>query len=52
MEILAEEVETWDVFRVVNGEFPDDDEIVDFDGFVITPGVWGNDVWICRSWTS
>ncbi|KAK5770483.1 glutamine amidotransferase [Gossypium arboreum] len=51
VEMLAEEGETWDVFRVANGEFPDDDEIAEFDGFVITGScndAHGNDVWICR----
>ncbi|KAE8687712.1 receptor-like serine/threonine-protein kinase [Hibiscus syriacus] len=51
VEMLAEEGETWDVFRVANGEFPDDEEIGDFDGFVITGScndAHGNDVWICR----
>ncbi|KAK8558738.1 hypothetical protein V6N13_098376 [Hibiscus sabdariffa] len=51
VEMLAEEGETWDFFRVANGEFPDDDEIGGFDGFVITGScsdAHGNDVWICR----
>ncbi|XVE93600.1 hypothetical protein REPUB_Repub01dG0208400 [Reevesia pubescens] len=51
VEMLAEEGETWDVFRVANGEFPEDEEIADFDGFVITGScndAHGNDVWICR----
>ncbi|GMJ12890.1 hypothetical protein like AT2G23970 [Hibiscus trionum] len=51
VEMLAEEGETWDVYKVANGEFPDDDEIPDFDGFVITGScndAHGNDVWICR----
>ncbi|KAE8672788.1 Cox19-like CHCH family protein [Hibiscus syriacus] len=51
VEMLAEEGETWDVFKVANGEFPDDDGIADFDGFVITGScndAHGNDVWICK----
>ncbi|XWS39796.1 hypothetical protein CRYUN_Cryun18bG0085200 [Craigia yunnanensis] len=51
VEMLAEEGETWDVFRVANGEFPDDEEISDFYGFVITGScndAHGKDVWICR----
>ncbi|KAL4281444.1 hypothetical protein GQ457_03G003960 [Hibiscus cannabinus] len=51
VEMLAEEGETWDVFKVANGEFPDDDEIADFDGFVITGScndAHGNDAWICK----
>ncbi|KAK8622323.1 hypothetical protein V6N13_117245 [Hibiscus sabdariffa] len=49
--MLAEEGEIWDVFKVADGEFPDDDEIVEFDGFVITGScsdAHGNDAWICR----
>ncbi|KAL3515467.1 hypothetical protein ACH5RR_022369 [Cinchona calisaya] len=49
--MLREEGETWDMFRVANGEFPDDEEINGFDGFVITGScndAHGNDVWICK----
>ncbi|CAI9104137.1 OLC1v1002758C1 [Oldenlandia corymbosa var. corymbosa] len=51
VRMLGEEGETWDMYRVANGEFPDDDEIADFDGFVITGScndAHGNDVWICK----
>ncbi|KAA3482508.1 hypothetical protein GOBAR_DD17311 [Gossypium barbadense] len=51
VEMLAEEGEAWEVFKVANGEFPDDDEIANFDGFVITGScndAHGNDVWICK----
>ncbi|GMI74642.1 hypothetical protein like AT2G23970 [Hibiscus trionum] len=51
VEMLAEEGETWDVFKVANGEFPDDNEIDNFDGFVITGScndAHGDDVWICK----
>ncbi|KAH1040325.1 hypothetical protein J1N35_042068 [Gossypium stocksii] len=51
VEMLAEEGETWDVFRVANGEFPDDEQVDRFDGFVITGScndAHGNDAWICR----
>lgn len=51
VRMLAEEGETWEVYRVVSGEFPDDDEIGLYDGFVITGScndAHGNDVWICR----
>ncbi|GMJ06795.1 hypothetical protein like AT2G23970 [Hibiscus trionum] len=50
VDMLAEEGETWDVFKVANGEFPDDEQIERFDGFVITGScndAHGNDVWIC-----
>ncbi|KAM7479046.1 hypothetical protein LguiA_027259 [Lonicera macranthoides] len=51
VRMLAEEGETWDVFRVAAGEFPTDDEIGLFDGFVITGScndAHGNDDWICK----
>ncbi|CAH9125696.1 unnamed protein product [Cuscuta epithymum] len=50
LRMLAEEGETWSVFRVARGEFPADDEIGEFDGYVITGScgdAHGNDVWIC-----
>ncbi|KAH7836142.1 hypothetical protein Vadar_033119 [Vaccinium darrowii] len=49
--MLAEEGETWDLYRVVAGEFPGDGEIAGYDGFVITGScsdAHGNDVWICK----
>nr|GEW77693.1 gamma-glutamyl peptidase 5-like [Tanacetum cinerariifolium] len=51
VRMLAEEGETWDVFRVCNGHFPTDDEIGCYDGFVITGScndAHGNDPWICK----
>ena len=51
VRMLAEEGETWDVFHVSRGEFPDDEEIGSYDGYVITGScndAHGNDVWICR----
>ncbi|EEF29614.1 gamma-glutamyl peptidase 5 [Ricinus communis] len=51
VRMLGEEGETWAVYKVANGEFPDDDEIETFDGFVITGScndAHGNDVWICK----
>ncbi|KAK6945834.1 Glutamine amidotransferase [Dillenia turbinata] len=49
--MLAEEGETWDVFKVALGEFPEDEEIEEFDGFVITGScadAHGNDMWILK----
>ncbi|KAK4476935.1 hypothetical protein RD792_016104 [Penstemon davidsonii] len=46
-----EEGERWDVFRVATGEFPSDDEIGEYEGFVITGScndAYGNDVWISK----
>ncbi|KAK1402080.1 gamma-glutamyl peptidase 5-like [Heracleum sosnowskyi] len=51
VEMLAEEGETWDVYRVANGELPSDDVIGLYDGFVITGScndAYGNDIWICN----
>ncbi|WCJ18207.1 Class I glutamine amidotransferase-like superfamily protein [Euphorbia peplus] len=51
VRMLGEEGETWVVYKVANGEFPDDDDIESFDGFVITGScndAHGNDVWICK----
>ncbi|KAJ7946796.1 gamma-glutamyl peptidase 5-like [Quillaja saponaria] len=49
--MMAEEGETWDVYKVVSDEFPDDDEVGDYDGFVITGScsdAHGNESWICK----
>ncbi|XP_028782925.1 gamma-glutamyl peptidase 5-like [Neltuma alba] len=50
--MLAEEGETWDVYKVVSGEFPEEDGDLDvYDGFVITGScndAHGNDAWIHR----
>lgn len=49
--MLAEEGETWDMFHVARGEFPDDDDVGSYDGYVITGScndAHGNDVWICK----
>ncbi|KAK4271332.1 hypothetical protein QN277_020041 [Acacia crassicarpa] len=52
IRMLAEEGETWDVYKVVSGEFPEDDGGLDlYDGFVITGScndAHGNDAWIHR----
>ncbi|KAK6156753.1 hypothetical protein DH2020_011001 [Rehmannia glutinosa] len=51
VRMLKEEGENWDVFRVARGEFPADDEIDEYDGFVITGScndAHGNDLWICK----
>ncbi|XP_061370859.1 gamma-glutamyl peptidase 5-like [Gastrolobium bilobum] len=49
VRMLAEEGERWDVYRVARGEFPEDDEVALYDGFVITGScndAHGNDPWI------
>ncbi|CAI9765403.1 unnamed protein product [Fraxinus pennsylvanica] len=49
--MLGEEGETWDMFKVAKDEFPEDNEIGEYDGFVITGScndAHGNDLWICK----
>ncbi|KAG8368586.1 hypothetical protein BUALT_Bualt15G0060900 [Buddleja alternifolia] len=51
VRMLKEDGETWEVFKVARGEFPSDDEIADYEGFVITGScndAHGNDLWICK----
>ncbi|KAL4024297.1 hypothetical protein IC575_018082 [Cucumis melo] len=51
VRMLGEEGEAWDRFRVAAGEFPADDQIADYDGFVISGScndAHGDDPWICR----
>ncbi|KAL0412652.1 UNVERIFIED_CONTAM: Gamma-glutamyl peptidase 5 [Sesamum radiatum] len=51
VRMLKEEGETWDEFKVARGEFPADDEIAEYDGFVITGSYSdadSNEVWICK----
>ncbi|CAK8530352.1 unnamed protein product [Lathyrus sativus] len=50
-KMLAEEGETWDLYKVVNGEFPQDDDVCFYDGFVITGSchdAHANDPWILK----
>ncbi|KAJ1387034.1 Glutamine amidotransferase [Sesbania bispinosa] len=49
LRMLEEEKETWDLYKVARGEFPEDDELDLYDGFVITGScsdAYGNDIWI------
>ncbi|KAJ6355329.1 hypothetical protein OIU77_005837 [Salix suchowensis] len=51
VKAFAEEGETWDLFRVVEGEFPDMNELHKYDGFVISGSpcdAYGNDYWILK----
>ncbi|XP_047336252.1 gamma-glutamyl peptidase 5-like [Impatiens glandulifera] len=51
VKMLAEEGEKWDVYRVAAGEFPDEGEICNYDGFVITGScsdAHSNEDWICN----
>ncbi|KAK6942343.1 Glutamine amidotransferase [Dillenia turbinata] len=48
---FGEKGETWDLFRVVDGEFPGMDELHKYDGFVISGSpfdAYGNDYWILK----
>ncbi|XP_047326208.1 gamma-glutamyl peptidase 3-like [Impatiens glandulifera] len=48
---FGEEGETWDLFRVVDGEFPDMSDIHKYDGFVVSGSphdAYANDYWILK----
>ncbi|KAJ8768055.1 hypothetical protein K2173_020995 [Erythroxylum novogranatense] len=48
---FGEEGEIWDFYRVVEGEFPDKDELEKYDGFVVSGSPYdsyGNDDWILQ----
>ncbi|KAG0468642.1 hypothetical protein HPP92_017970 [Vanilla planifolia] len=43
--------ETWDLFRVVEGEFPDEEELERYDGFVVSGSshdAYGDELWVLR----
>ncbi|KAJ1434898.1 Glutamine amidotransferase [Sesbania bispinosa] len=47
--MLAEEGEIWDIYKVHSGDFPEDDDLPFYDGFVITGSchdAHANDPWI------
>ncbi|KAK4757559.1 hypothetical protein SAY87_018860 [Trapa incisa] len=49
LSAFAEEGERWDLFRVVDGEFPEMKELHKYDGFVLSGSpydAYGNDLWI------
>ncbi|EHA8589766.1 Gamma-glutamyl peptidase 3 [Cocos nucifera] len=51
IEAFGDEGETWDLYSVVDGEFPGMEEIDSYDGFVISGSphdAYGNDPWILR----
>ena len=51
MGMLGDDGETWDRYKVSGGEFPDDEELEYYDGFVITGScsdAHSNDVWIVK----
>ncbi|CAO2815764.1 unnamed protein product [Amaranthus hypochondriacus] len=51
VRMLGEEGESWDVFKVAQNEFPNEKEIENYDGFVITGScsdAHSNHLWIIR----
>ncbi|KAK4337622.1 hypothetical protein RND71_042109 [Anisodus tanguticus] len=52
VEAFGEELgEKWDLFRVVDGEFPDMDELINYEGFVVSGSpfdAYGNEHWILK----
>ncbi|KAF8407301.1 hypothetical protein HHK36_006428 [Tetracentron sinense] len=51
VEAFGEEGERWDLFRVVEGEFPEINDLQNYHGFVISGSpfdAYGNDLWILR----
>jgi GMP synthase-like glutamine amidotransferase len=49
--MLSEPGETWDLFRVVDGQFPATEDLCKYHGFVVTGSRYdahGNDVWILK----
>lgn len=49
VRMLAEDGERWDVYRVARGEYPSDEDVELYDGFVITGScndAHGNDAWV------
>ncbi|XP_042503569.1 gamma-glutamyl peptidase 3-like [Macadamia integrifolia] len=51
LKAFAEEGEEWDLFNVVDGEFPDMDELYKYHGFVISGSpydAYGNELWILK----
>ncbi|XP_010429351.1 PREDICTED: gamma-glutamyl peptidase 5-like [Camelina sativa] len=48
---FGEEGEKWDLFRVIDGEFPEDKDLDKYDGFVISGSLhdaFGDDDWIVK----
>ncbi|KAI8565756.1 hypothetical protein RHMOL_Rhmol03G0286100 [Rhododendron molle] len=48
---FGEEGERWDLFRVFEGDFPDMDELQNYDGFIVSGSpydAYANDSWILK----
>uniref|UniRef100_A0A803QAU0 Glutamine amidotransferase domain-containing protein n=1 Tax=Cannabis sativa TaxID=3483 RepID=A0A803QAU0_CANSA len=51
VEAFGEEGERWDLFRVVEGEFPELEDLPKYDGFVVSGSpydAYGNQPWILK----
>ncbi|KAI8570230.1 hypothetical protein RHMOL_Rhmol01G0018000 [Rhododendron molle] len=51
VETFGEKGERWDLFRVVEGKFPEKNELEKYDGFVVSGSpfdAYGNDCWILK----
>lgn len=49
VEAFGEEGERWDLFRIVEGDFPNMDDLQHYDGFVVSGSphdAYANDFWI------
>ena len=49
LQAFGDERETWDLFRVVEGEFPNMEDLSKYDGFVVSGSphdAYGDDLWI------
>jgi glucosinolate gamma-glutamyl hydrolase len=49
VDALRDEGERWDLFRIVEGEFPEMDELQNYDGFVVSGSphdAYGTEGWI------
>lgn len=51
VDAFGSEGEVWDLFRVVDGEFPEEEELDKYDGFIVSGSpydAYGDDIWILR----
>ncbi|KAJ0984922.1 hypothetical protein J5N97_003278 [Dioscorea zingiberensis] len=51
VKAFGEEGERWDLFRVIEGEFPDFEDLQNYDGFIVSGSphdAYANDFWILR----
>lgn len=49
VDALGDEGEIWDLFRVIEGQFPDVNELQNYEGFVVSGSpydAYGNEDWI------